>query len=303
MKYQILFLLIFLTFGCNSQAQNKMFEKEEKKAIEFMESQITEIYNNQFKTEFIGTWHEFGKIYGFQFYVVENNDYPIVVEYNLENLSPFEFDKQRFEKEYEVIKVKIKASEQLENDIRVYFPKARAISNRIKNHDGTFRWVNKIYSTKPLDKKKDKTFSELDSLCSLLTNKINENKVFFNFYFPKENDKTEYTDNRFSFFEFENFNKKHIHHYRVDFEKIGEQFEITNQKLYDNLKDGQSERLKKSIKKWKNENGFENWEISLLTESSTERDLEFKKFMLKSSDGEKKFGFIKLETNELKFEK
>lgn len=303
MKSQILFLLTFLSFGCNSQAQNKMFEKEEKKAIKFMESQIAEIYNDQFKTEFIGTFHEFGKVYGFRFYVVENNEYPISVEYNLENQSPFEFDKQRFEKEFEAIKVKIKASEQLEKDIRVYYPKARVISNLIENRDGTYRWVNNIYSTKPLDKEKEKVFSELDSLSSLLTKRINENRVFFNFYFPKENDKTEYTDNRFSFFEFENFNKKHIHHYRVDFEKNGEQFKITNQKLYDNLNDEQSERLKESIKKWKNENGFENWKISLLIESNPERDLEFKKFMLKSSDGEKKFGFIKLETNELKFEK
>ncbi|MDX6748073.1 hypothetical protein SHK09_14850 [Polaribacter sp. PL03] len=303
MKFQILFLLTFLTFGYNSQAQNKMFEKEKKKAIEFMESQIAEIYNDQFKTEFIGTFHEFGKIYGFQFYVVENNEYPIKVEYNLGNQSPFEFDKQGFEKEYEAIKVKIKASEQLEKDIRVYFPKARATSNRIENRDGTYRWVNNIYSAKSLEKEKEKTFSELDSLCSLLTNKINENRVFFNVYFPKENDKTEYTDNRFSFFEFDNFNQKHIYHYRVDFEKNGKQFEITNQKLYDNLNDEQSESLKESIKKWKNKNGFENWEISILTESSIERDLEFKKFILKSSDGEKKFGFINLETNELKFEK
>ena len=303
MKFQILFLLTFLTFGYNSQAQNKMFEKEKKKAIEFMESQIAEIYNDQFKTEFIGTFHEFGKIYGFQFYVVENNEYPIKVEYNLGNQSPFEFDKQGFEKEYEAIKVKIKASEQLEKDIRVYYPKARTISNRFENRDETFRWVNKIYSAIPLEKEKEKTFTELDSLCSLLIKKNNDQEVIYNFYFPKVTDKNEYTDNRFSFFEFENFNQKHIHHYRVDFEKNGEQFEITNQNLYSNMNDKQSERLKESIKKWKNENGFENWEISLLTESSTERDLEFKKFVLKSSDGEKKFGFIKLETNELKFEK
>ena len=303
MKYQILFLLSFLTLGCNSQAQNKMFEKEEKKAIKFMESQIAEIYNNQFKTEFIGTFHEFGKIYGFQFYIVENDEYPIAVVYNLGNQSPFEFDKQRFDKEYQAIKAKVRASEALEKDIRVYYPKARAISDRIENSDGTFRWVNTIYSAIPLKKEKEKTFAKLDSLCSLLIKKNNDQEVIYNFYFPKVTDKTKYTDNRFSFFEFENFNQKHIHHYRIDFEKIGEQFKINNKKLYDNLNDEQSERLKESIKKWKSENGFENWEISLLIESSTERDLEFKKFMLKSSDGEKKFGLIKLETKELKFEK
>lgn len=38
------------------------------------------------------------KIYGFKFYIIENNDYPIAVEYNLGNQEPFEFDKQGFEK-------------------------------------------------------------------------------------------------------------------------------------------------------------------------------------------------------------
>ncbi|MGF1556337.1 hypothetical protein [Paucihalobacter sp.] len=82
MKYFII-ILTFIAFGFNSHGQNRSFEKEEKKAIEFMESQIAEIYKDQFKTEFIGTWHEFGKIYGFKFYIIENNDRPIIVEYNL----------------------------------------------------------------------------------------------------------------------------------------------------------------------------------------------------------------------------
>ena len=82
--------------------------------------------------------------------------------------------------------------------------------------------------------------------------------------------------------------------------KNGQEFEKTNQKLYDNLNDEQSEKLIESIEKWKIQNGFETWEISILTESSIDRDLDFKKFML-SSNGEKKFGFIKLETKELKF--
>jgi hypothetical protein len=277
-----------------------MFEKEEKKAKEFMESKISEIYNDQFKTEFIGTWHEFGKIYGYKFYIIENNDYPIAVEYNLGNQEPFEFDKQGFEKEYEAIKVKIKASEQLEKDIQVYYPNARATADGIENRDGTYRWVNNIYTAKPLEKEKEKTLTELDSLCTLLTKKAIDQKVFYNFYFPRETDKTEYTDNRFSFFEFENFNQKHIHHYRVDFEKNGQEFKKTNQKLYDNLNDEQSEKLIESIEKWKTQNGFETWEISLLTESSIDRNLDFKKFML-SMNGEKKFGFINIETKELKF--
>jgi len=298
MKNLTFLIITFLAFGCNGQ--NKMFEKEENKAKEFMESKISEIYNDQFKTEFIGTWHEFGKIYGFKFYIIENNDYPIAVEYNLTNQEPFEFDKQGFEKEYEAIKVKIKASEQLEKDIQVYYPNARATGDRIENRDGTYRWVYNIYTAKPLEKEKEKTFAELDSLCALLTKKIIDQKVFYNFYFPRETDKKEYTDNRFSFFEFENFNQKHIHHYRVDFEKKGQEFEKTNQKLYDNLNDEQSEKLLESIEKWKIKNGFETWEISLLTESNIDRDLDFKKFML-SSNGEKKFGFINLETKELKF--
>lgn len=298
MKNLFFLIITFLAFGCNGQ--NKMFEKEEKKAKEFMESKISEIYNDQFKTEFIGTWHEFGKIYGFKFYIIENNDYPIAVEYNLGNQEPFEFDKQGFEKEYEAIKVKIKASEQLEKDIQVYYPNARAIANRIENRDGTYRWVNNIYTAQPLDEEKEKIFMGLNALCNSLTKKLSEEKAFYNFYFPKEIDRTEYTDNRFSFFEFDNFSQKHIHHYRVDFIKSEGQFEMKNQKLYDNLKEEQSEKLKDSIKKWKNENGFETWEISLLTESSIDRDLEFKKFML-SSKGEKKFGFINLETKELKF--
>ena len=277
-----------------------MFEKEENKAKEFMESKISEIYDDQFKTEFIGTWHEFGKIYGFKFYIIENNDYPIAVEYNLGNQEPFEFDKQGFEKEYEAIKVNIRASEQLEKSIQVYYPNARATADRIENRDGTYRWVNNIYTSKPLEKEKEKTFADLDSLCDLLTNKISEREVIYNFYFPKDIDKTEYTDNRFAFFEFENFNQKHIYHYRVDFEKSGQEFEKTNQKLYDNLNDEQSEKLTESIGKWKEQNGFENWKISLLIDDSIDRDLDFKKFML-SSDGEKKFGFINIDTKELKF--
>lgn len=299
MKNLSFLIITFLAFGCHGQ--NKMFEKEEKKAKEFMESKISEIYNDQFKTEFIGTWHEFGKIYGFKFYIIENNDYPIAVKYNLGNQEPFEFDKQGFEKEYEAIKLKINASEQLEKDIQVYYPNARAIANRIENRDGTYRWVNNIYTAQPLDKDKEKTFTELNALCNSLTKRLSEEKAFYNFYFPKEIDRTEYTDNRFSFFEFDNFSQKHIHHYRVDFIKSGEQFEMKNQKLYDNLKEEQSEKLKDSIKNWKNENGFETWEISLLTENSIDRDLDFKKFML-SSNGEKKFGFINLKTKELKFE-
>jgi len=301
MKNLIFIIIAFLAFGCNSQGQNRMFKKKERKAKEFMESKISEIYNNEFKTEFIGTWHEFGKIYGFKFYIIENNDNPIAVEYNLENQDPFEFDKQGFEKQCELIKVKIKSSEQLEKNIQAYYPNARATANRIENSDGTYRWVNNIYTAKPLEKEKEKTFEVLDSLCNLLTKKVSEQKVFYNFYFPRETDKTEYTDNRFSFFEFENFNQKHIYHYRVDFENNGQVFEKTNQKLYDHLTDEQSEKLEKSIKKWKNQNGFKDWEISLLTENSIDRDLEYKKFMLKSSEGEKKFGFIKLETKELKF--
>lgn len=300
MKNIIFLVITFISFGCNSQEQNRMFEQEEKKAKEFMESKISEIYDDQFKTEFIGTWHEFGKIYAFKFYLIENNDNPIVVEYDLGNQNPFEFDKSGFEEEYESIKIKVRASEQLENDIRAYFPNSRAISNRIKNQDGTYRWVNNIYTAEPLNNNKEKVFTELDSLSKSLTKKISGERIFFNFYFPRETDKTEYLDNRFSFFEFENFNQKHIFHYRVDFEKNEQEFEKTNQKLYDNLNDEQSEKLTESIVKWKSQNGYENWKISLLTESKIERDLEYKKFML-SSDGEKKFGFINIKTKELKF--
>ena len=302
MKYLILFFLTFLTFGFNSQAQNEMFEKEEKKAIEFMESKITEFYNKEFTTEFIGTWHEFGKIYGFKFYLVEDNDHPIAVEYNLGNQSPFEFDKEAFEKEYESIKIKIRASEKLENEIRTYYVNARVLSNRIENQDGTYRWVNSIYTALPLNKNKEKTFSELDSLCNFLSKEIKELKVFYNFHFPKKIDSEPYSDNRFTFFEFDNFSKKHIHHYRVDLKKNEGVFEIYNRKLYDNLNEEQSKKLMESIEKWKKKNGFTDWEILLLTESNIDRNIEQKKFMLKSVDGEKKFGFINIESNEIMFE-
>jgi hypothetical protein len=279
-----------------------MFEKEEKKAIEFMESKISEIYKEDFNLEFIGTWHEFGKIYGFKFYIIENNDYPIAVEYNLGNQNPFEFDKEAFEKEYESIKIKIKVSEELEKKITTYYPNARVVSNRIENSDGTYRWVNSIYTAIPLDNTKEKTFSEIDSLCTFILQEVKEQKVFYNFYFPKEIDSKPYTDNRFTFFEFENFSKKHIYHYRVDFVKNEEVFEISNRKLYDSLTDEQSENLIESIEKWKKKNGFSDWIISLLTESSLDRKIEQKKFMLKSSSGNKKFGFINKETNEIIFE-
>lgn len=279
-----------------------MFKKDEKKAKEFMESKIAEIYKDKFKTEFIGTWHEFGKIYGFKFYVIENNDNPIAVEYNLGSQSPFEFEKEAFEKEYESIKIKIRASEELEKNVRTYYSNARVLSNRIENRDGTYRWVNSIYTAIPLDNAKEKTFSELDSLSASLLKDVKEQKVFYNFYFPKEIDSEPYNDNRFTFFEFDNFSKKHIHHYRVDFEKNEGIFEINNRKLYDSLSEEQSENLIKFIEKWKKKNGFSDWEISLLTESSIDREIEQKKFMLKSSSGEKKFGFISKETNEIIFE-
>ncbi|MGF1556336.1 hypothetical protein [Paucihalobacter sp.] len=126
--------------------------------------------------------------------------------------------------------------------------------------------------------------------------------MYFNFYFPKETDTKEYSDNRFAFFEFENFNQKHIHHYRVDFENIGETFKIINKKLYDNLSEEQEENLEELIEDWKNNNGFGDWEISLLTESSLDRNLDEKKFMLRDQSGERKFGFINHKTHEMRFE-
>jgi hypothetical protein len=298
MKNIIFLVITFISFGCNSQEQDRMFEQQEKKAKEFMESKISEIYNDQFKTEFIGTWHEFGKVYGFKFYLIENNDNPIVVEYDLGNQNPFEFDKSGFEEEYESIKIKVRASEELENNIKPYFPNSRAIANRIKNQDGTYRWVNNIYTAEPLNEK-EKVLKDLDSLSKSLTKNVSGERFFYNFYFPKESDKTKYSDNRFTFFEFENFNQKHIFHYRIDFEKNEQEFKKTNQKLYDNLNDELSKELTESIEKWKNQNSYKNWEISLLNENSIERDLDYKKFML-SSDGEKIFGFINIESKELK---
>lgn len=303
MKNLIFFITIILAFGCNSVRQNIMFKKEEKKAKEFMEYKISELYNNQFKTEFIGTLHEFRKIYGFKFYIIEKTNNPIEVEYDLGNNEPFEFNKLGFEKAYESIKLRIKISEQLEKEIKVYYPNARAITNRIENRDGTFRCVNTIYSAKPLDKVKGKTLAELDSICYLLTSKISEKEVIYNFYFPEEIDETEYINNRFTFFEFENFRQKYLHHYRVDFKKKVEKFEKTNQQLYDNLNEEQTEKLRESIGQWISQNGFANWEISLLTESSIDRDLEYKKFAIVNSEKVKKFGFINTKSNEIKFEK
>jgi len=295
-------ILTFIAFGFNSHGQNPSFEKEEKKAKEFMESQISEIYKEQFITAFIGTWHEFGKIYGFKFYILENNDRPIIVEYNLNNQNPFVFDSQAFEEEYESIKIKIRASEKLEENIRFHYPNARVISEKIKNRDETYRWVNQIYTATPLDNEKDKTLNELDSLSSLLTREVKDQIVVYNFYFPKETDIKQYSNNRFTFFEFENFNQKYLHHYRVDFVNNGETFEITNKQLYDNLSEEEAENLEESIEDWKMKNGFDNWEISLLIESSIiDRDLEEKKFMLRSQSGERKFGYINIKTHELRF--
>jgi hypothetical protein len=295
-------IITFIAFGFYSYGQNLSFEKEQKKAKEFMESKIAEIYKDQFKTEFIGTWNEFGKIYGFKFYIVENNDRPIIIEYNLTEQDPLEFDKQAFEKEYESIKENIRASEKLEEGVKVYFPNARAISEKIKNYDETYIWVNRIYITALLDNEKEKVFSELDSLVKLLNTELKEQKVVYNFYFSKELDTKEYSDNLFTFFEFENFIQKHTHHYRIDIENIGETFEITNKKLYDNLSKEQVDNLEKSIEDWKNKNGLGDWEISLLTESSLDRNLEEKKFMLRSLSGENKFGFINHKTHKIRIE-
>jgi hypothetical protein len=280
-----------------------MFKKEEKKAKEFMEYKISVLYNNQFKAEFIGTLHEFNKIYGFKFYIVENTNNPIEVEYDLGNKEPFEFNKLVFEKAYESIKLRTKVSEKLEKDIRVYYPNARAISDRIENRDGTYYYVNSIYSAKPLEKEKEKTLAELDSLCYLLTFKMSEKEVIYNFYFPKETDETEYINNRFTFFEFENFRQKYLHNYHVVFKKNEKEFDKTDQKIYDNLSKEQSEKLMESIRQWIIQNGFANWEISLLTESSIDRDLEYKKFIIENLEKVKKFGFINTKTYEIKFEK
>lgn len=301
MKNIIISIFTFLFCAFNSQGQGITFEKEEKKAKEFMESKILEIYNGQFKTKFVGTWNEFGKIYGFMFYILENKEDPIAVEYNLNNQDPFEFDKNKFEKEYNISNVNVKATKQLENEIQFYYPKAKALANRISNRDSSFRWVNKIYIPRPLESEKERTFTKLDSIVGLLLNETSEKESVYNFYFPKETDSTEYTNNQSAFFEFENFYQKYLYHYSVRFEKNDQQFKIIDKKLYDNLNEEQTKKLKRTIRIWRNQNGFEYWDISLLTENDVERNIEFKKFMLKSRDGEKKFGFINFETKELKW--
>ena len=180
MKKIIFLITTFIAFGCNCRGQNGIFEKEVKNATEFMESKIADIYDDRFKTEFKATWHEFGKINGFEFYIIENKDNPISVAYYLGIKEPFEFDQHTFEKEYKANKIKIRASEQFEKDIQVHYPSARAIANRIENSDGTYRCVNTIYMAQPLNRDKESTFEELNSLCKTLVGKLSEKKAYYN---------------------------------------------------------------------------------------------------------------------------
>ncbi len=295
-------ILIFITLAFDSFGQKRMFEQEEKAAIAFMESQFSQLYNNQFKIKFIGTVHEFEKIYGYQFLIIETKDRPITVVYNLIHKSPLFFDKTTFEEDYESMKIEIKDSEELENELIHYYPYAIVFSDRIKNSDEKYRWVKNIYTASSLNHDKERIFYELDSISILFTTKIKELDVIYNFYFPIEDDLNQKTENRISFFEFENFRNKYIYHYRIDLEKNGAKFKITNREFYDNLNEEQLGILKKKIEDWKKNNGFGEWELSMLTESSIKRNLEEKKFMLESQSGNKKFGFINFKTYALKLE-
>ena len=278
------------------------FWKAEKKAKAFMDHTIKESYGDNFIVNFSGTWEEFGKIYGFQFFLVDKEDTSILVEYNLEYSRPFEFDKENFEEQYETMKVSRRASEILEKQISAYYPNAKVLAKRIKNRDSTYRWVNEIYISIPLGNNKETTLSTLDDLCCRFTTDIKEAKVIYNFYFPQKIDVDMNKKNPFSFFEFENFNKKYRHHYRADLEMERDTVEITNRKLHDNLSEKKEQTLKKAIEEWTNKMGLAERKISLLIESRIDRDINQKKFMLTNSTNEKKFGFIALDTYKIRLE-
>ncbi len=276
---------------------NQLFKKEEKKAKAFLDSCLQIHYQQQFKMKFIGTLNEFGKIHGFLFHVIERQNKSIVMEYFLEYSAPLEFDKQRLEKDYEILKFTLNASKELESFVLDHYPNALVLSRPIATSDSTFRWVNDIFTAEPLPDEKEKTFMELNLLCDAMANRMNTQDVVFNFFFPiKTRKKIVRKSNHF--FEYPKFSKKHTYHYRVDFEKTENEMKIVKELLYDNLN---KKNLYKVIEKWKNQNGYEDWEISFLIESSTERDLAFKKFMLKGPNGEKKMGFIHVENYELYF--
>ena len=267
-----------------------------------MKTTMKENYQEQYKVDFLGTWHEFGRVYGFQFYIVENKEKPVGLEYYLAYKKPFTFDKKNFEAQLQAVKRTIKDSEELEKSITKYYPNNKALSNRIENKDKSFRYVNSIYTAMPLVNNKQ-TFKVLDSLCATIVKSVVEKEVIYNFYFAKEVDTTLYSDDCFAFFEFDNFNKKYIFHYRVDFEKVKDTFEIVNRKLYDHFDKEQNNVMKASIEKWQIENvKFIDWKISLLIDDNIKREVLQKKFMLENTLKEKRFGYIHVETLQITME-
>lgn len=287
---KIYFLVVLLTvLGC------RPFIKEYQ-AKQFVKTQMKAHYDNAFETRFLGTWHEFGKIYGFQFLIVENKEKPIAIDFYLPKEKPFYFNKEAFESEYQRIKEVIKDSETLEKKLQDYYPNVKVLFKKIKNEDNSYRYVINIYTAEPLTHK-DETIKKLDSLSMLVVGGHAEKEVFYNFYFPEAFDNSSFKGDRFEFFSFEHFSEKYIFHYRVDFEKQDENFAIVARNLHDHFNDAQKNRLKKAIESWKMEHiDFKDWKLSLLYDSSIDRDLQQKKFMLENEVGTKKVGYIAIET-------
>lgn len=297
MKYLLLIFLLFITFSCSP-----LFIMKELKAKKFMKTTLKENYQEQYKVDFVGTWHEFGRVYGFQFYIVENKENPIALEYYLSDERPFAFDKKTFEAQWLAIKRTIQESEELEKKISQYYPNGKAFSDRIENKDSSFRYVNTIYTAMPL-MNNEQTFKALDSLCKTIVSSVEEKEVIYNFYFAKEVDTITYNEDRFAFFAFDNFSRKYTFHYRVDFKKDKDTFEIVNRKLYDDFSEEQKDQLKQSIENWKIQNiDFKDWKLSLLYENNIDREVLHKKFMLENAFKEKRFGYIHVETLQITME-
>ncbi|MCH8554472.1 MAG: hypothetical protein LAT76_04885 [Schleiferiaceae bacterium] len=67
MKKVFLLVVLCQLMAVSSFGGNQLFKKEEKKAKAFLDSCLQIHYQQQFKTKFIGTLNEFGKIHFFYF--------------------------------------------------------------------------------------------------------------------------------------------------------------------------------------------------------------------------------------------
>ncbi|WP_299443423.1 hypothetical protein [uncultured Aquimarina sp.] len=299
-KRKLFVVFTLITLLISTSCRSVLFFKQESQAKKFMKQEIEKNYGERFKINRLGAYHEFGKIYGFQIKIVDDRNNPIYFFYNLPFSKPLYFDKAQFEKNYTMVSEVLESSEELEEVFKKVFSSSRALSNKIETKDSAFRWVHNIYTAVPLDEK-NKTLEKVDSICRITLGNYEEFDLKYNLYFTKKEDTKEYSNNKGKLFSYDNLEDKCIIHYRVDFKKDSSGFKIVDHKLMNNINEKVEKGLKNEIRKWiiKNNTDYDQKGIWLLHEEKVDRDIQKKKFLFNNNLGEKRFGFINIETKEI----